>query len=121
MLEYWTGPKHDYKFPKVVDWEYKTDTDLYEFAKVCLPYRFIGMKSWQTVLDASIQYIFITFQYKTVPTGLSLSPNGKLMATIAKDRKVSIAVFFYWKGHQLIDKSSPCKRSLKKIFPLHVD
>ncbi len=34
MIEYWTGPKHDYKFPKVVDWEFKTETDLYEFAKV---------------------------------------------------------------------------------------
>ena len=34
MLEYWTGPKYDYKFPKNVQWEYKTDTDLYEFAKV---------------------------------------------------------------------------------------
>ena len=34
MLEYWTGPKQDYKFPKNIKWEYKTDTDLYEFAKV---------------------------------------------------------------------------------------
>lgn len=34
MLEYWTGPKTEYAFPKSVDWEYKTDTDLYEFAKV---------------------------------------------------------------------------------------
>ena len=45
MLEYWTGPKHDYKFPKVVDWEYKTDTDLYEFAKVCSSYKIIRMES----------------------------------------------------------------------------
>ena len=35
MLEYWTGPKGDYKFPKNVEWVYKTDTDLYEFVKVC--------------------------------------------------------------------------------------
>lgn len=34
MLEYWTGPKTDFAFPKKVLWEYKTDTDLYEFAKV---------------------------------------------------------------------------------------
>ena len=34
MLEYWSGPSHDYKFPKCVDFEYKTDTDLYELAKV---------------------------------------------------------------------------------------
>jgi hypothetical protein len=42
MLEYWTGPKTEYAFPKSVDWEYKTDTDLYEFAKVAnvLPFLF---------------------------------------------------------------------------------
>ena len=34
MLEYWTGPKHECKFPKTVNWQYKTDTDLYELAKV---------------------------------------------------------------------------------------
>ena len=34
MLEYWGGPKQDYQFPKAVAWEYKTDTDLYEFVKV---------------------------------------------------------------------------------------
>lgn len=34
MLEYWSGPKADFAFPKKVLWEYKTDTDLYEFAKV---------------------------------------------------------------------------------------
>ena len=34
MLEYWTGPKYEYQFPRTVSWEYKTDTDLYEFAKV---------------------------------------------------------------------------------------
>lgn len=36
MLEYWTGPQRDYSFPKNVDWEHKTDTDLYEFAKVAI-------------------------------------------------------------------------------------
>lgn len=34
MLEYWTGPKTEYAFPKKMLWEFKTDTDLYEFAKV---------------------------------------------------------------------------------------
>ena len=34
MVEYWTGPKHEYQFPRTVVWKYKTDTDLYEFAKV---------------------------------------------------------------------------------------
>lgn len=33
-LEYWTGPKGDYGFPRNLSWEYKTDTDLFEFMKV---------------------------------------------------------------------------------------
>ena len=36
MLEYWSGPSQDYSFPKTVKFEYKTDTDLYEFVKVSL-------------------------------------------------------------------------------------
>ena len=34
MLEYWSGIKHDLTFPKNVDFEYKTDTDLFEFIMV---------------------------------------------------------------------------------------
>lgn len=34
MVEYWTGPNNDYKFPKNVGFESKMDTDLYEFVKV---------------------------------------------------------------------------------------
>ncbi|TUR38419.1 Peptidylprolyl isomerase domain and WD repeat-containing protein 1 [Bagarius yarrelli] len=59
MLEYWTGLPTDFKFPRQVEWEYKTDTDLYEFAKC-----------------------------RTFPTGLAFSPDGKKMATIAADRKM---------------------------------
>jgi hypothetical protein len=36
MIEYWTGSRHDYAFPKNVTFESKLDTDLYEFAKVIL-------------------------------------------------------------------------------------
>lgn len=39
MLEYWTGPKTDFKFPRTVSWEFKTDTDLYEFAKVSISFQ----------------------------------------------------------------------------------
>ena len=39
MLEYWTGPRHEYQFPRTVSWQYKTDTDFYEFAKVKIGYR----------------------------------------------------------------------------------
>ncbi len=34
MIEYWTGPKYDYIFPKNVRFESKLDTDLFEFMKV---------------------------------------------------------------------------------------
>ena len=34
MLEYWSGPRNEYKFPKTAAWDCKTDTDLYEFVKV---------------------------------------------------------------------------------------
>lgn len=34
MLEYWTGPKTDYKFPKRIGFDSKMDTDLYDFMKV---------------------------------------------------------------------------------------
>ena len=34
MIEYWTGPTNDYRFPKNVEFESKMDTDLYEFVKV---------------------------------------------------------------------------------------
>ena len=34
MIEYWAGPAQSYTFPKNIAWEYKTDTDLYEFCKV---------------------------------------------------------------------------------------
>ncbi len=34
MIEYWSGNKGDFEFPTNIDWQYKTDTDLYEFVKV---------------------------------------------------------------------------------------
>jgi hypothetical protein len=34
MIEFWSGPMDNYGFPETVAWEYKTDTDLYEFCKV---------------------------------------------------------------------------------------
>ncbi|XP_033844876.1 peptidylprolyl isomerase domain and WD repeat-containing protein 1 [Periophthalmus magnuspinnatus] len=76
MLEYWTGLPNEFKFPKHVDWEYKTDTDLYEFAK-----------------------------HKTYPTSLAFSPDGKKMATIAADRKVRIFRFLTGKLMRVFDES----------------
>ena len=34
MVEYWSGQKNDFIFPKDVKFEYKTDTDLFEFVAV---------------------------------------------------------------------------------------
>lgn len=76
MLEYWTGLPNEFKFPKHVQWEYKTDTDLYEFAK-----------------------------NKTYPTSLAFSPDGKRMATIASDRKVRIFRFLTGKLARVFDES----------------
>jgi len=38
MVEYWSGIKHDLHFPKNVDFEFKTDTDLFEFIMVIIVY-----------------------------------------------------------------------------------
>lgn len=34
MVEYWSGVKGDYKFPQNISFEFKTDTDLFEFVMV---------------------------------------------------------------------------------------
>lgn len=59
ILNYWTGEKSDYAFPRNVDFESKLDTDLFEFMK-----------------------------QKTYPLNLCFSPNGELFATYGADRKV---------------------------------
>jgi peptidylprolyl isomerase domain and WD repeat-containing protein 1 len=45
MMEYWSGPKTNYQFPNTVKWEYKTDTDLFEFAKNSSTSKSFGCKS----------------------------------------------------------------------------
>lgn len=60
ILEYWHGPTLDYKFPsKVVSFESKLDTSLFEFAK-----------------------------NKTIVTGIAFSRDGLKFATLSTDRKV---------------------------------
>ncbi|TRZ08244.1 hypothetical protein HGM15179_018862 [Zosterops borbonicus] len=76
MIEYWTGTPHEYKFPKNVNWEYKTDTDLHEFAKC-----------------------------KAYPSSISFSPDGKKMATLGSDRKVRIFCFLMGKLMRVFDES----------------
>uniref|UniRef100_UPI00358DE951 peptidylprolyl isomerase domain and WD repeat-containing protein 1-like n=1 Tax=Myxine glutinosa TaxID=7769 RepID=UPI00358DE951 len=76
MLEYWTGPLHDFRFPGNVSWKYKTDTDLYEFAR-----------------------------HKTYPSGLAFSPDGRRMAMIAADRRVRVFRFLTGKLIRVFDES----------------
>ncbi|XP_055594558.1 peptidylprolyl isomerase domain and WD repeat-containing protein 1 [Uranotaenia lowii] len=62
ILEYWLGARGDFKFPsKLVSFESKLDTSLYEFAK-----------------------------NKTVAVSLAFSPDGKKFATVSTDRKVRV-------------------------------
>uniref|UniRef100_A0A2K5P9B1 peptidylprolyl isomerase n=1 Tax=Cebus imitator TaxID=2715852 RepID=A0A2K5P9B1_CEBIM len=76
MIEYWTGPPLKYKFPKTVNWEYKTDSDSFEFAKC-----------------------------KAYPTSICFSPDGKKIATVGSDRKVRIFRFLYGKLMRVFDES----------------
>lgn len=76
MLEVWTGPKGDYKFPKNLQWEYKTDTDLYEFIKC-----------------------------KCRPTDICFSPDGTKFTTISTDRKVRIFKILTGKLVKMLDES----------------
>ncbi|GBP50529.1 Peptidylprolyl isomerase domain and WD repeat-containing protein 1 [Eumeta japonica] len=76
IVEYWTGPKHEYRFPKRVLFESKLDTDLFDFVK-----------------------------NKTCPTSLAFSPDGKKMASISLDRKVRIFHFVTGKLHKVLDES----------------
>ncbi|XP_055376555.1 peptidylprolyl isomerase domain and WD repeat-containing protein 1 [Condylostylus longicornis] len=77
ILEYWMNPKHDYKFPlKIVHFESKLDTSLYEFVKI-----------------------------KTIVSGLGITPNGKKFATMSTDRKVRIFGFLSGKLLRVFDET----------------
>lgn len=76
ILEYWQGHKHQYKFPRGVQFESKLDTDLFEFAK-----------------------------NKTYPCGLAVSPNGKRFATLSGDRKVRVFNFHTGKLYRVFDEA----------------
>lgn len=77
ILEYWQGHKHNYSFPeKIVQFESKLDTSLYEFAK-----------------------------NKTIVAGLAISPDGRKFATTSTDRKVRIFQFLTGKMTRVFDES----------------
>uniref|UniRef100_A0A2C9JSC2 peptidylprolyl isomerase n=1 Tax=Biomphalaria glabrata TaxID=6526 RepID=A0A2C9JSC2_BIOGL len=76
LIEYWSGPKSEYSFPKNVHWEFKTDTDLFDFLKC-----------------------------KCEVSSLTFSPNGQLMATLATDRKIRIFKVLSGKLWKVLDES----------------
>uniref|UniRef100_A0A8C1BTT9 peptidylprolyl isomerase n=1 Tax=Cyprinus carpio carpio TaxID=630221 RepID=A0A8C1BTT9_CYPCA len=91
MLEYWTGLPSEFKFPRQVEWQFKTDTDLYEFAKC-----------------------------RTYPTSLAFSQDGKKMATIATDRKVRIFRFLTGKLMRVFDESLTVRYCFIIILIIHL-
>ncbi|XP_011311435.1 peptidylprolyl isomerase domain and WD repeat-containing protein 1 [Fopius arisanus] len=78
FLEYWTGPKSEYQFPRCVSFESKLDTNLYEFAK-----------------------------NKTHLCCLAISPDGKRFASLSSDRKVRVFNFLTGKLYRVFDESLP--------------
>ncbi|XP_058445697.1 peptidylprolyl isomerase domain and WD repeat-containing protein 1 isoform X2 [Malaya genurostris] len=77
ILEYWLGARSDFKFPsKLVNFESKLDTSLYEFAK-----------------------------NKTIVTSLVFSQDGKKFATISTDRKVRVFGMLTGKLLRVYDES----------------
>ncbi|XP_055546746.1 peptidylprolyl isomerase domain and WD repeat-containing protein 1 [Wyeomyia smithii] len=77
ILEYWFGPRYDFKFPsKVVNFESKLDTSLYEFAK-----------------------------NKAMVISLAFSPDGKKFATVSADRKVRVFGLLSGKLLRVYDES----------------
>ncbi|EDW32896.1 GL10223 [Drosophila persimilis] len=77
ILEYWQTPKYDYRFPqRLVNFESKLDTSLFEFAK-----------------------------QKTQVTGIAASPDGKRFAAISTDRKVRVFQFNTGKMIRVFDEA----------------
>ncbi|XP_017147526.1 peptidylprolyl isomerase domain and WD repeat-containing protein 1 isoform X2 [Drosophila miranda] len=77
ILEYWQTPKYDYRFPqRLVNFDSKLDTSLFEFAK-----------------------------QKTQVTGIAASPDGKRFAAISTDRKVRVFQFNTGKMIRVFDEA----------------
>ena len=76
MIEYWSGPLSDYKFPTNVQFDSKMDTDLYEYAKV-----------------------------KAIVLSIAFSQDGRQMAVLSDDRKIRIFNFLTGKITKVVDES----------------
>lgn len=78
MLEYWSGIKQNFIFPKNVAFDSKLDTDLFEFAK-----------------------------NKTFVISLTFSPDGKKFASLSADRRVRVFNFLTGKLIKVLDETLP--------------
>ncbi|ODM89522.1 Peptidylprolyl isomerase domain and WD repeat-containing protein 1 [Orchesella cincta] len=76
MIEYWTGSKYDFEFPKNVQFDSKLDTDLFLFVKDNV-----------NVLS------------------LTISPNGRLFAAAGANRKIYVFKFLTGKLMRIFDES----------------
>lgn len=86
IIEYWSGMKHNFEFPRNVAFDSKLDTELFEYAK-----------------------------NKTYPISLSFTSDGKKFATLSVDRRVRVFNFLTGKLVSIINEiinhvnSSPIK------------
>lgn len=88
IIEYWSGLRKDFKFPKCVKFDSKLDTDLYELVK-----------------------------NKTYPTDLAFSPTGDQFAILATDRKVRLFRFLTGKLIKVYDESLQQLSELQQVNP----
>lgn len=100
ILEYWTGPKNDYKFPsKIVSFDSKLDTSMDPH----LTKLFLCML--MRLLPPPDLYEFA--KSKTIVTGMAFSNDGRRMATLSTDRKVRIFSFLTGKLIRVFDETLP--------------
>ena len=76
MVEYWGGQAKDFQFPTNIKFEFKTDTDLFEFVA-----------------------------NKTYVTSLNFSMDGKQFVTASGDRKIRIFRFLTGKKIKVLDEN----------------
>ena len=63
-MEFWTGPKGDFKFSKNLEWEYKTETDWYEFVKVNVFLSVNMLANFACFLLSAVTFLRSTFSDK---------------------------------------------------------
>ncbi|WAR24799.1 PPWD1-like protein [Mya arenaria] len=97
MVEVWSGPKGDYKFPKGLEFQYKTDTDLFEFMKV----RIFKVRTGKLikVLDETLQNIIDLQQMK------QQLPNMEFGRRLAMEKELDNNPEAYRLGNILFDST----------------